>query len=91
MLLLHNRVNFFWGRLAPSHSLWGSAAAQSCECSWVRLAPSRCSVNPTPPEHQKRSKLQSLGSEVLGNTVASEIKLKKEVSSGNLTAKSHTV
>ena len=46
---------------------------------------------PPLPEHQKRSKLQSLGSEVLGNTVASEIKLKKEVSSGNLTAKSHTV
>ena len=34
MLLLYNHMNFFWGGLAPSHSLWESAAAGSHECSW---------------------------------------------------------
>ena len=33
-LLLHDCMNFFWGGLAPGHSLWASAAAWSHERSW---------------------------------------------------------
>ena len=44
MLLLHNRVNFFWGGWAPGHSLRALAAARSCKHSWVQPAPGHRSV-----------------------------------------------
>ena len=31
MLLLYDRVNFFWGGLAPGRSLWAAAAAGSLQ------------------------------------------------------------
>ena len=33
-LLIHDCMKCFWGGLATGCSLWTSAVAQLCECSW---------------------------------------------------------
>ena len=89
-LLLHNRVNIFWGGLAASRSLWASAAAWSLNVPGCGRNPAIAQQDP-PPDDQNKSKLQSLRSEGLGNTAASEIKLRREVLPGSLKAWSWTV
>ena len=42
-LLLHYLVNFFWGGLAPGHSLRAPAAAGSSKHSWEQLTFGHCS------------------------------------------------
>ena len=64
-LQLHYLANFFWGGLAPGHSLWAPAAAWSHELSWVQLAFSHCSVRPS-TEGQTGTKPQSLRTMGLG-------------------------
>ena len=64
-LLLHERVNIFWGRMAPSHSLWASAAAWSRKYFWVWPAPSHCSLRPSTGLNVTKS--ESLRSKGLGN------------------------
>ena len=59
-LLLNDHVNFFWGGLAPSRSLWASAAEQSPKRSWGqdtsgRLLSEHCSVLPPPESEQVKA------------------------------------
>ena len=79
--MLHCLLNFFWGQLAPGHSLLASAAAQSYKHSWVWLVPSHCLVRPS-KEGRSISMLQSFRSGGLGKAAASETKLGREVLPG---------
>ena len=71
MLLLHYLVNFFWGGLAPGHSLGAPAAAGSSKRSWVQPTFDHCLVRhqDPPAEGQNGSKLQSFRSKGLGKAV----------------------
>ena len=57
-LLLHDHMNFFWGRLAPSCSLWASAATQSYKHSRGQAGTRALFRETLPPEGLNRLKLQ---------------------------------
>ena len=91
MLLLHHHVNFFCGGLALAtvsghQQQHGLANVLGCD----QPAPGQCSVRPS-PRRSEQSKPQSFRSKESGKTAASEIKLRREVPPGNLTAWSRTV
>ena len=82
MLLLHCLTNFFWGGLAPGHSLGAPAAAGSSKCSWVQAIFGHCSfshclvrLSCRRVEQVKATVLQK----VLEKTAATETKLGREV------------
>ena len=91
MLLLQDPSNFFWGGLAPSHSLWASVAAQLHEHSSGK-AGTRPLLNETLPQRVRVGQsCRALRSEGFRNTDPSEIVLKREVPPGRLISWSQTV
>ena len=80
----HNCTNFFWGGLAPGHSLWASTAAWSCKHSggWASTWPL---LGETLSQRVRASQRhRALRSEGFGNTAPSEIKFRREVLPGRL-------
>ena len=70
-------MNFFWGGLAPGHSLGAPAAAGSTKCFWVQPIFGHCLVRPSHrgAEWVEAAVLQKGP----GKTAASETKLGREV------------
>ena len=85
MLQLHDHVNFFWDGLAPSCRFWASTAAQYPKSSWG-WASTQPLLSETITQRVGTGQTHS-PSEVRGwITALSEIKLRRVVLPGSLTA-----
>ena len=81
-LLLHYLMNFFWDGLTPGRSLGASAAAGSSKDSWVQLTFNHCLFGHCSQRGGIGQSLSSFRGKGLGNTAATETKLRREVLPG---------